>query len=137
MLKVEQLTVGLDIAQSSSVLTGDEDFATWKNGIMQDYAPSELSCDILMAAHHGALDFFDAPGSHYYYEAHVSTMAPAMTVVSVGPNNYGHPDPTALRLYEKHSSGSRQENKLFKTDKQGNMKLTFQAEGSWSLSTGQ
>ena len=134
MLKVEELNSSKSGALDSTMLTGDGSYAVWKDGVMKDYATSDLSSDILMAAHHGSLDFFDDPSNRYYYETHARAIAPAMTVVSVGPNNYGHPDPIALGLYEKHSSGSNKGNKVLRTDKRGTMKLTLKSEGGWTLS---
>ena len=134
VLKVEELNSSKSGALSSAMLTGDGSYAVWKDGIIKDYTSSEVSSDILMAAHHGSLDFFDDPSSRYYYETHARAIAPAMTSVSVGPNNYGHPDPKALSLYEKHSRGARNTgNKVFRTDKQGTMKLTLKSEGGWTL----
>ena len=134
VLKVEERNSDMSRALGTTILTGDGSYAVWKDGIMKDYAASEVSCSILMAAHHGSLDFFD-DSSGNRYEAHARAIAPAMTVISVGPNNYGHPDPTALRLYEKHSSGAPNTgNKVFRTDKQGTMKLTLKSEGGWALS---
>ena len=132
VLKVEELNSSKSGRLGSTILTGDSSYAVWKNGIMKDYTASDLSSDILMAAHHGSLDFFDDPNNNRY-EAHARVIAPAMTVVSVGPNNYGHPDPKALNLYEKHSSGSSQGNKVFRTDKQGTIKLTLKPGGNWSI----
>ena len=133
VIKVEQRNADMSRVLGSTILTGDGGYAVWKDGIMKDYDSSEVSCDILMAAHHGSLDFFDDPNSRYYYEAHVKAISPDMTIVSVGKNSYGHPDPTALRLYEKHSSGSKQKNKLLRTDKRGTMKLNLKPEGSWQI----
>ena len=133
VLKVEELNYSKSEALGSTMLTGDGSHAVWKDGIMKDYDTRELSSDILMAAHHGSLDFFDDPSGNRY-EAHARAIAPAMAIVSVGPNNYGHPDPTVLRLYEKHSSGSNKGNKVLRTDKRGTMKLTLKSEGGWSLS---
>ena len=135
VVKVDELDGSKTRAISSTILTGDGSYAVWRDGIMRDY-PYSVSCDILMAAHHGSLTFFDAPGSQYYAE-HIKAMKPAMTVVSVGPNNYGHPDPTALRLYEAYSGGPRQGNKVFRTDKQGTMRLELKSEGGWELKINQ
>ena len=136
VIKVEELNSSKSAALGSTMLTGDSSYAVWKNGIMEDYTPSDLSSGILMAAHHGSLDFFDDPSNNrYYYETHAKAIAPAMTIISVGPNNYGHPDPKALSLYEKYSSGAPNTgDKLFRTDKQGTMKLTLKYEGGWTLS---
>ena len=133
VIKVEERNADMSRVLGSTMLTGDGSYAVWKDGIMKDYATGDVSCDILMAAHHGSLDFFD-DSSGNRYEAHVRSMSPAMTIISVGPNNYGHPDPTALRLYEKHSSGSGTGSKVLRTDRRGTMKLLLKSEGGWNLS---
>ena len=137
VLKVEQRSTDMSRILSSTMLTGDGGFAKWKDGILKDYSAADVSCDILMAAHHGSLDFFDDPNSRSYYVDHIKKMTPAMTVVSVGPNSYGHPDATALRLYRENSSGSNKGNKVFRTDQQHTMKLTLESGGGWNLSPNQ
>ena len=134
VVKIEhRLTTGGTV-QRSAMLTGDGSCITWRDGIAKDYSSSELSCDILMAGHHGSLDFFDDPNARYYYTDHIQAMEPAMTVVSVGSNSYGHPDPKALELYRKYSKGSNKGNKVVRTDQKGTMKLTLKDEGGWNLS---
>ena len=125
VLKVEHRRSTGGTVQSSTMLTGDGSCITWRDGILKDYRTSDLSCDILMAGHHGSLDFFDDPNSRYYYTDHIKAMSPTMTIVSVGSNSYGHPDPTALRLYREHSSGSSSGEKVWRTDQKHTMKLTL------------
>ena len=138
ILKVEQRTSGMSSVEASTMLTGDSDGTTWKRGVMQDYAASDVSCDILLAGHHGSKTFFEDPDtSQYYYTRHLQDMSPVMVVVSVGDNSYGHPDPEALSLYRKYARGSDKGNKVFRTDKQGTMKLTLKAGGGWTLSPNQ
>ena len=137
VLKVEERNRDMSRALGSVMLTGDGSSAVWRDGIMRDYGSAEVSCDILMAAHHGSLDFFDHPDKRYYYAAHIQAMAPALTVISVGPNNYGHPDPVAVKRYSEHSSGSNQGHKVFRTDQQHTMKLTLKSDGGWTLSPNQ
>ena len=133
VLKVEHRNSLGGAVLSSTMLTGDGSFATWKDGILKDYATEDLACEILMAGHHGSLDFFDDPSSSRYFVAHIQAMNPAMTVVSVGRNSYGHPDDTALRLYRKYSRGSRQGNKILRTDLKGTIKLILKDDGGWSI----
>lgn len=119
---------------SSAILTGDCDAETWRYAIMKDYPEADVKASILMGAHHGSLTFFDDPAdTQHYYTGHIKAISPAMTVVSVGKNGYGHPDEKALKLYEKYSSGSKQGNKVFTTQEKGSMKLTLKDDG-WSLS---
>ena len=131
VIKVEERNADMSRVLGSTTLTGDGSYAVWKDGIMKDYATGDVSCNILMAAHHGSLDFFD-DSSGNRYEAHARAMSPSITVVSVGPNNYGHPDPDALKLYEKHSTRSNG-SKILRTDKQGTIKAVFRSDGGWTL----
>jgi len=118
---------------SSTILTGDCDAETWRAAIVKDYNDVDLKADILMAGHHGSLSFFDDPAdSVNYYETHMRKIKPTMTIISVGDNPHGHPNKTAVRLYEKHSKGSSRGNKVFSTKQKGNMKLTLK-DSSWSL----
>ena len=138
VLKVEHRTSDARLVRGSTVLPGDSDAATWRDGILKDYPASELSCDILLAGHHGSDTFFEIPGSaQSQYTAHVSAMKPAMVIVSVGENPYGHPGAKALRLYRQHATGSKQGNKVFRTDEQGTMLLTLHDAGGWNLKINQ
>ena len=131
VLKVEERNADMSRVLGSTMLTGDGSYAVWKDGIMKDYTTSRVACTVLMAAHHGSLDFFDDPNGNRY-EAHARAMSPSITVVSVGPNNYGHPDPDALKLYEKYSTRSNG-NKILRTDKHNTIKVVFKPEGGWTL----
>ena len=134
VLKVEQRTSTSSIVQGSTILTGDGGATTWKRGILRDYAASEISCDILLAAHHGSLTFFEDPDDpDCYYTRHIRAIEPDMAVVSVGRNSYGHPDKQALALYSKYARGSSSGNKIVRTDQQGTMKLTLKPSGGWNL----
>ena len=138
VLKVEHRTTDMSAIRGSAILTGDSSGTVWKNGIKKDYPNSALSCDILMAAHHGSLDFFDDPDNDYfYYKSHIQAMAPDMTIVSVGDNPHGHPDKDALRLYRENSSGGPNGNKVYQTDRQHTMRLTLKDGGSWEIVTNQ
>ncbi|MCY3646732.1 MAG: MBL fold metallo-hydrolase [Chloroflexi bacterium] len=138
VVKVEELNLAKSKALSSTILTGDGSYATWKDGIMKDYSKDDVSCSILMAAHHGSLDFFDDPNdSRHYYTSHIKAIEPAMVVVSVGDNNFGHPDSKALELYRKYATGSDKGNKVFRTDRQHSMKLVLKSGGGWNLSSNQ
>lgn len=138
VLKVEQREYYMSSIEGSTILPGDSDGATWKHGILRDYSATDLSSDIFLAAHHGSITFFEDPDdSRYYFTQHIRAIAPAMVVVSVGSNPYGHPDRKALALYEKYATGSNKGNKIFRTDHQGTMKLTLKDGGGWELSSHQ
>ena len=134
ILKVEQRSADKSKIEGSTILTGDGGALTWKDGITKDYSNSDISCSILLAGHHGSITFFDGPNDDKnYYTSHIKAIKPAMVVVSVGPNNYGHPDGTALRLYREHSTGANDGSKTHRTDTQGTAKLTLKSGGGWTL----
>lgn len=138
VIKVEHRSANGDRTLESAMLTGDSDAQTWRNGIMVDYSKSDVSSSILMAAHHGSLSFFDDPDDEkHYYTAHMQAISPDMTLISVGENNHGHPDDTAIRLYRKFSTGSNKGNKVYRTDMKGTMKLTLKDSSGWHLDTNQ
>lgn len=138
VLKIEHLNATLTSAIGSTMLTGDSDAETWRYGILEDYSDSEISCDILVAGHHGSITFFDDPAdTKNYYTDHIQAMSPDMTIVSVGDNSHGHPDAKALELYDKYSSGSSKGNKVYRTDQKGNIKLVLKSEGGWNLKVDQ
>ena len=132
VIKVGQRdTVGRPL--SSVMLPGDSDAQTWRYGILHDYTASQLAVDILMAAHHGSISFFDDPALSQYYKDHLMAINPAMTVVSVGNNPHGHPDTTAMGIYKRYSRGSDEGHKTIRTDYAGSIKLTLKVGGGWSL----
>lgn len=133
VIKVEQRSQTGDNCLASAMLPGDSDAEIWKDGILKDYATTDVQSSILMAAHHGSNSFFDIPSDQYWYTAHLEAIKPAMVIVSVGPNTHGHPKKEALDFYEKYATGSNNGNKVARTDKKGTMKLTLKTEGSWQL----
>ena len=134
VIKAEQRNDAMDRIEGSAMLPADSDAETWRLGILADYSKSDISSNIMMAAHHGSNSFFDDPNLKYYYTDHLAAIKPAMTVVSVGPNSHGHPKETALGYYRDHSTGSDKGNKVFRTDTKGTMKLTLKSGGGWNLS---
>ena len=138
VLKVEERNADMSRALGSTILTGDGSSAVWRDGILKDYSATSLSCNVLMAAHHGSADFFDHPDKRYYYAAHIKAMNPALTVISVGKDNpYGHPDPNAVKWYREHSRGLSNGDKIYRTDHQHTVKLTLPDGGGCSLATNQ
>ena len=137
VLKVEERDVNLSRVLGSTILTGDGSSAVWRDGILKDYQTKDLSCNILMAAHHGSLDFFESLVKGYYFADHIRAMAPALTVISVGLNSYDHPDPNAVKWYTEHSNGLDNGDKLYRTDRQHTVKLILRNEGGCHLYTNQ
>jgi beta-lactamase superfamily II metal-dependent hydrolase len=133
VLKIEYKT------PSCSVLfAGDTDYRPWKEKILQNYSEDDLSSALLIASHHGSITFFDDPfNTQNYYLDHIKKIKPAMTLISVGPNQHGLPDKKAIELYEKYSSGSDKGNKVYTTKEKKNMKIVLKDDGGWSLSVNQ
>ncbi len=121
-------------SQNSIILTGDSDVATWRK-IRERYTDADLSSEILLGSHHGAFSFFDGSRPDWYHSAHIKAINPAMTLLSVGRNPYGHPDPKALRYYELHSRGSVDGHRVWRTDSDGTMRLDL-SDATWSLYRG-
>ena len=137
VIKLEHLNPTNASSECATILPGDSDAETWHDGILKDYAKSELSSDILMAAHHGSLSFFEYVDGEKYYTDHIAAIRPAITIVSVGPNSHGHPNKDALRLYKNYSTGGKKGEKVYRTDQKRTMKLEMKSGGSWSLSFNQ
>ena len=123
VLKVEDGNV-------SAMLAGDTSFKPWKEKILKNYRDERLKTNILLAAHHGSLSFFDDPSDekHYYIE-HIKKILPEMTFISVGPNSNDLPNDKAMELYEKYSSGSNQGDKLFTTEDKGHIQVSLGENG--------
>ena len=86
-------------------------------GILKDYATGDFCCDILPAGHYGSITFFDdCAQEEHNYTRQMKAMAPAITIVSVGKNPYGHPGNKALELYKRYSGGSDKRNKVYRND---------------------
>jgi competence protein ComEC len=134
----QSIVLKIDHKGSSIVLTGDSDAVAWKKRILPNFKMEQIKSSLLMASHHGSLTFFDDPGDEKnYYTKHVNAINPAMTIISVGKNVHGHPDAKAIEFYEKYSSGSDKGNKVFRTDKNGHIKVELKGSGSWSLTPNQ
>jgi competence protein ComEC len=134
VIKVVHRSSVTDADLSSVLLTGDTDAATWKV-IRQSYGDGDLKCSLLLASHHGAITYFDDPSDQYYYVSHLQAQSPAMTIISVGDNSFGHPDKKALEFYEKYSRGEDHGYKVYRTDQQGNMCVELKDDGGWSLTS--
>ena len=133
----QSIVAKIDFKGSSVLLAGDTSYAPWKDKLVRTYAAT-IKSNILLASHHGSITFFGDPSdTQNYYTSHMQAIRPAMTLISVGPNVHGLPDPKAVELYEKYSTGSDQGNKVFTTQDKGNMKLVLKGRGAWELNTGQ
>lgn len=134
----QSVVLKIEYKGSSVMLSGDTNYRPWKEKLLTFYKNGDLGSDILLAAHHGSLSFFDDPSnSQNYYTNHIRKINPAMTLISVGPNNYDLPNKKAVELYEKFSRGSEKGNKVFTTENKGTMKLVMKEAGGWTLYSNQ
>ncbi len=134
----ESMVMKIEYKGCGVMLSGDTSFRPWKEKILTYYEDTDLETDILLAAHHGSITFFDDPSDERnYYTEHIAKIKPDMTLISVGPNVHGLPDEKAVKLYEKYSKGSDKGNKVYTTEDKGTMKLTLSESGGWNLSVNQ
>lgn len=133
----QSIVTKIDFKGSSALLAGDTSYAPWKDKLVPIHG-ANLKSNILLASHHGSITFFGDPAdTQHYYTAHIQKIAPAMTIISVGPNVHGLPDKKAVELYKQYSSGSDQGNKVFTTQEKGSIKLVLKGDEDWELNTGQ
>ena len=98
-----------------ALMTGDSETEE-TNGWLKKYTPAQLGpVDVYKSIHHGA-----ANGDNARW---LAAVRPKNVVVSVGPNNYGHPTASALALYQKAGA------KVWRTDQQGTVTVTVQPQG--------
>ena len=133
VIKIEYKYTGCSV-----LFAGDTNYRPWREKILPHYSDNDLKCSLLVAAHHGSITFFDDPSdTQHYYEAHIRKVSPAMTLVSVGSNQHGLPDKKAMEIYEKHTRGSADGQKIAKTEDKRHMKITLKDDGGWSLNYNQ
>lgn len=127
----QSLVVKLEYKGSGIMLPGDSSYKSWKDFIIPNYSDSSLKSTILLASHHGSISFFDDPeDKQYYYTSHIRKIAPKLTIISVGDNNT-HPNPEALKMYKKYSTGYGDKKvKLLTTNDNKTIKFEFGINGS-------
>jgi beta-lactamase superfamily II metal-dependent hydrolase len=128
----QSLVFKIEYKTSSVMLAGDTNARPWIEKILPYYGDIDLKSSILLASHHGSWAFFEDSEDRIYTQ-HISKIHPEMTIVSVGPNVNDLPDPKAMELYEKYSTGSDRGNKIYTTEEKGTIRLTLKEEGGWSL----
>ena len=104
-----------------ALMTGDSETPETA-GWLKKYPVSTLGpMDVYKSIHHGAANGDNA--------AWLAAVRPRNVVVSVGPNNYGHPTPTALNLYKSVGAA------IWRTDQMGTVTITVQASGAYTITT--
>jgi competence protein ComEC len=110
------LVLQVRLGPSSIIFTGDINFSVEKRVV----EARELRGIVLKVAHHGS----KYATSHEFLDA----VAPLISVISAGTGNpFGHPDGETLARLA--SCGG----KIFRTDRDGSVKLWFDAEGNMLL----
>ena len=104
-----------------ALMTGDsetQETAGW----LKKYPAGFLGpVQVYKSIHHGAANGDNA--------AWLKPVQPSNVIISVGPNNYGHPTRTALNLYR--SVGAT----VYRTDLNGTVTVTVQPSGAYSITT--
>lgn len=102
-----------------ALMTGDSETEE-TSGWLRKYAASQLGpIDVYKSIHHGAANGDNA--------AWLAAVRPSNVVISVGPNNYGHPTASALSLYAKAGAT------VWRTDRQGTITVTVSKDGRYSV----
>lgn len=99
-----------------------KDFSVLFTGDIQSEAEERISdrivkVDVLKVPHHGS--------PYSSTKAFVNKLAPKLSVIQVGKNNYGHPSPKAIERLEQ--AGSR----VYRLDKSGAVKLVTDGRRMW------
>ncbi|MBQ6000556.1 MAG: ComEC/Rec2 family competence protein [Clostridia bacterium] len=115
------LLIRIDRGESSVLITGDMERSAETDALSSDACALLLDADVLSVAHHGA-DTSSTP-------AFLLAVRPAISVISVGQNDYGHPAPSVLeRLYTLSPY-------VLLTREQGTVELTTTGDGRFAVHT--
>lgn len=104
-----------------ALMTGDSETAETQAWLRQYPASFLGPVDLYKSIHHGAANGDNA--------AWLKAVRPKNVVISVGPNNYGHPTARALELYRKVGAN------VYRTDKLGTVTVTVQPGGQYTIQT--
>ena len=112
------LVVLVERGRFRALLTGDSEVEEL-NALLAARVVGDV--DVLKAAHHGARNGV-TPGW-------LQRTRPEVVVISVGANNYGHPDGWAMRYYR---AGGR---RVYRTDRDGTVTVRVEAGGRYEVTT--
>jgi competence protein ComEC len=102
-----------------ALMTGDSETAETQ-GWLKKYPATFLGpIDVYKSIHHGAANGDNLPW--------LTAVRPQNVVVSVGPNNYGHPTEKALGLYRQVGAT------IWRTDQQGTITVQVQSDGKYTV----
>lgn len=113
-------SVGLKIEYGNfrALMTGDSEMPETSAWI-KTYGQSLGPVSVYKSIHHGA-----ANGDN---RAWLAAVRPQNVVISVGPNNYGHPTKSALDLYKAVGAN------VYRTDQNGTVTVTVQSSGVFQI----
>lgn len=116
-------SVGLLVQYGSfrALMTGDSETPETTAWLKKYPASSLGPIDVYKSIHHGAKNGDNA--------AWLTAVRPRNVVVSVGPNNYGHPTAEALSLYRRVGATT------YRTDQQGTVTVVVQPGGRFAITT--
>lgn len=116
-------SVGLLVQYGSfrALMTGDSETAETRAWLKTYPATTLGPITVYKSIHHGAANGDNA--------AWLAAVRPQTVVVSVGPNNYGHPTSSALNLYRRVGA------QVLRTDRVGTVTVTVQPGGVSRIST--
>lgn len=116
-------SVGLLVQYGSfrALMTGDSETAETSAWLRKYPATTFGPVQVYKSIHHGATNGDNATW--------LKAVRPANVVISVGPNNYGHPTQSALNLYRSVGATT------YRTDLNGTVTVTVQSGGTYSITT--
>src|SRR5439155_4720294 len=118
----------------SILLPGDSDYLAWKNRILPEFR-NEVTCEILIASHHGSRSFFMevVPDQEYsrndFWTEHLKAISPSVVLISVDDGTkHGHPNPEALQEYLAQAPSH-----VFTTNDCGHLVGVFHDNGRYTI----
>ncbi len=115
------IVVRLEYRGFSMLFPGDAELE--EQHWLQAFYPELLESDVLVAAHHGAMNGETADW--------LDLVRPTAVIISAGAGNtYGHPTPGAVEDYDAATGGE-----VYCTNRQGNVRLVVQPDGRFDFNT--
>jgi len=99
-------------ASTSALLGADAEFGSWASIVLEH--GSDLQANLFKLSHHGS--------GFGTYKDLLAAIRPKYTVISVGSNNYGHPEDWVLSIVDEFTS-----DRVFRTDINGT--CIFESDG--------
>jgi len=101
---------------TSAILGADAEIASWQQIFLEH--GHDLQADLLKVSHHGSQYGADSLA--------IAAIRPQYSIISVGSNPHGHPNPDTLSIIEAHTT-----ERVFRTDLDG--ACVFECDGlSWN-----